>query len=102
MKSCNIFCIIMYINYLIDNDLSTREYNLQYAAEAFEKSLMLEVVDDNIAENEETFIIYTSIVESAGDDCARAIHLHDNDGVCLHLWKLICVCTHVIQCMEPV
>ena len=49
---------------------------------------MLEVVDDNIAENLETFIIYTSIIESAGDDCARAIHLLDNDGVCLRARKL--------------
>lgn len=57
-----------------------REYNLQYAREQNEASLTLEVVDDSIAENEETFIIYTSVIENPGDDCARAVRLRDNDG----------------------
>ncbi len=41
---------------------------------------MLEVVDDIIAENDEIFIIYTSIVEDPDDPCARAVLLHDDDG----------------------
>ena len=56
-----------------------REYNLQYAQEQEEASLTLDVLDDNIAENEEIFIIYTE-VENSGDDCARAVRLQDNDS----------------------
>jgi hypothetical protein len=41
---------------------------------------MLEVVDDIIAENDEIFIIYTSVVEDPDDTCARAVLLQDNDG----------------------
>ena len=66
----------------------TREYNLLYEPEAIEASLMLEVVDDNIAENEEIFIIYTGVVEDPGDICARVIRLQDDDG------EEICMCIH--------
>ena len=64
----------------IDGDLLTREYSLLYEPEANEASLMLEVVDDNIAENEEIFIIYTGVIEDPGDICARVVRLQDNDG----------------------
>ena len=66
--------------YELDGDLLTREYSLLYEPEAIEASLMLEVVDDNIAENEEIFIIYTGVVEDPEDNCARIIRLQDNDG----------------------
>ena len=67
---------------IVDGDLLTREYRLQYeqVLEKREASLILEVVDDGIAENEEIFIIYTSVVEDPGDICARAVRLRDNDG----------------------
>ena len=56
-----------------------REYTLRYEREQEEASLTLDVLDDNIAENEEIFIIYTE-VENPGDDCARAVRLQDNDS----------------------
>ena len=44
-----------------------------------EASFMLEVVDDNIAENEETFILYTNTTESSDDECAVAVTIRDDD-----------------------
>ena len=64
----------------IDRDFSTREYNLQFEREQIEASLTLEVVDDIIAENDEIFIIYTSVIEDPEDHCASAVLLQDNDG----------------------
>lgn len=64
----------------VDGDLSTREYNLQFEREQFEVSLTLDVVDDIIAENDEIFIIYTSVIEDPEDQCASAVLLQDNDG----------------------
>lgn len=64
----------------IDRDFSTREYNLQFEGEQIEASLTLEVVDDIIAENDEIFIIYTSVIEDPEDRCASAVLLQDNDS----------------------
>ena len=64
----------------IANDLLVREYPLTYGTEEQEKSLILEVADDGIAENEEIFILYTSFTESPNDRCATAVRLQDNDG----------------------
>ena len=64
----------------IDGDLSTREHSLLFDNEETEASFMLEVVDDNIAENNEIFIIYTSVIEDPEDNCARAVLLRDNDS----------------------
>ena len=64
----------------IDGDLSTREQSLLFGDEETEASFTLEVVDDNIAENDETFIIYTSVTEDPEDNCARAVLLRDNDS----------------------
>ena len=83
----------------IDDDFLKREYNLQFEQEQFEASLTLEVVDDVIAENDEIFIVYTSIIEGPDDRCAIAVLLQDNDG------EKIIVCTimhtmhmHVYTC----
>ena len=46
-----------------------------------EKSITLQVADDGIAENEETFILYTNFMETLSDRCAIAVRLQDNDGV---------------------
>ena len=46
-----------------------------------EKSITLEVADDGITENEETFILYTNFVEASNDRCAIAVRLQDNDSV---------------------
>ena len=46
-----------------------------------EKSIALEVADDGIAENEETFILYTNFTEALNDRCAIAVRLQDNDSV---------------------
>ena len=46
-----------------------------------EKSITLEVTDDDIAENEETFILYTNFTEILNDRCAIAVRLQDNDSV---------------------
>ena len=79
-KVAKIKKIIIYANLWIDGDLLTREYSLLYEPEAIEASLMLEVVDDNIAENEEIFIIYTDVIENPEDICARVVRLQDDDG----------------------
>ena len=71
---------ITYTNLWIDGDLSTREHSLLFDNEETEASFTLEVVDDNIAENDEIFIIYTSVIEDPEDNCARAVLLRDNDG----------------------
>ena len=45
-----------------------------------ETSFTLEVVDDNIAENDEIFIVYHSVNEHSDDNCASAVLLQDNDS----------------------
>ena len=64
----------------IDGDLLTREYRVQIEQDEIERSFMLEVVDDNVAENTEVFIIYTSVTEDPTDNCASTVLLRDNDG----------------------
>ena len=67
--------------YFLANDLLVREYTLTYGVEEREKSITLQVADDGIAENEETFILYTNFMETLSDRCAIAVRLQDNDGV---------------------
>ena len=55
-------------------------------------------MDDIIAENDEIFIIYTSVIEDPEDRCASAVLLQDNDGEkLLHVIIIIrgphCYCT---------
>ena len=71
---------VMLLILWIDGDLSTREHSFLFDNEETEASFMLEAVDDNIAENDEIFIIYTSVIEDPEDNCARAVLLRDNDS----------------------
>ena len=57
-----------------------REYSLQFERGVNEALFMLEVVDDNIAENDEIFIVYPSVNEDSDDNCASAVLLQDNHG----------------------
>ena len=77
-----------------------REYTLTYGIEEQERSLLLEVAVDNIAESEEVFILYTNFMETLNDRCATPVHLQDNDGMyiinyCLvHIpIELLCSCS---------
>ena len=90
------------------NDLLVREYTLSYGTDEREKSLILEITDDGIAENEEIFILYTNFTETANDRCAIAVRLQDNDSVLstmiscidafdIHIIILSCSCVFQLQ-----
>ena len=78
------------------SDLLVRNYTLTFGIEEREKSLLLEVVDDNIAESEEIFILYTNFSETLNDRCATAVRLQDNDSEFYNI-VLLATLTHIAQ-----
>ena len=62
-----------------------------------EKSITLEVADDDIAENEETFILYTNFMEALNDRCAIAVRLQDNDSVFIEFIILLAPIKYIIM-----
>lgn len=67
-----------------------REHTLHFEEDTIDMTVLLDVIDDDIAENEEVFIVHTNFTESAGDRCAVAVRLRDNDGRMLHDNRIRC------------
>ena len=63
----------------LDADLSVRQFNMTFKAEVRLQSVSLEVIDDELSEQEEKFILYTNYTTSPFDRCAIVVTIMDDD-----------------------